>query len=269
MINGSCTASTGDPFSPHIMTEHNKKILFVDCDERLRRLCSEALTGAGYRVETASNGVAALRLITEGPYDIVITDANTPGLDGMGLYTRALKLRPRMKDGFIFMTEGFDREMERLIPGVLNRCVPKPFSTTELLTAVESFPEGKPPAVGPRNPVMHEKDRRVEKRFAWEVDCRVTGHGAYNPRPCTTTADISVSGIRIRHLGAPLPGPGGVKVEIRCPRVKTAARVVWTAAVNESESEAGLKLSLPISYSSILSVVQGNHVSIPRQSRRQ
>ncbi|MBI5826295.1 MAG: response regulator [Deltaproteobacteria bacterium] len=251
------------------MTEHDKKILFVDCDERLRRLCSGALTSAGYQVETASNGIEALRRITEGPYGLVIIDVNTPGLDGIALYTRALKLCQRMKDRFLFMTEGLNREIERLSPGILNRCVLKPFSITELLTAVESFPEGKPAAVGPRNPVIHDKDRRVEKRFVWEVDCRVTGHGTYNPKPCTTTADISVNGIRIRHIGAPLPSPSGVKVEVRCLRVKTAARVVWATAVNELESEAGLKLSLPISYSSILAAVQGSHISIPRQSRRQ
>lgn len=251
------------------MARHNKKILFVDCDEQSRMLCSEALASAGYQVETASNGIEAVRMITEAPYGLVIIDVRATGLGGIAVYTRALKLCPRMKDRFLFMTEGLDRDIERLIPGILNRCVLKPFSITELLTAVNSFPEGKPPALGPRNPVIHDKDRRVEKRFVWEVDCRVTEHGACKSKSCTTTADISVNGLRIRHLGAPLPTPGGVKVEIRCLRVKTAARVLWAASVNELESEAGLKLSLPISYSSILAVVQGSHISIPRPSRRQ
>ncbi|MEK7773674.1 MAG: hypothetical protein AAB307_04955, partial [Deltaproteobacteria bacterium] len=57
-----------------------------------------------------------------------------------------------------------------------------------------------------------------------------------------------------------------VKIELRCLRVKAAAKVVWANAVTGLESEAGLRLSLPVSYSSILTAVQGNNMSIPRQT---
>ena len=251
------------------MTEHGKNILFADSDERIRRLYSEVLTSAGYRVKTASNGVEALRRITEDLYDLVIADINIPQLDGIDLYMTAIERRARMRDSFLFMTEGPCKEIERRVPlpGIRDRCILKPFSITELLTAVESLLGGKTLAGRPVNPVKHEKDRRVEKRFVWEEDCRMTGKDTYNPKPCAAIADISINGVRIRHLGTPLSSASSVKIEIRCLRVKAAGKVVWANAVTEMESEAGLKLSLPVSYSSILTAVQGNHMSIPRQPR--
>ena len=66
-----------------------EKILCVDDDDSIRKLCSVYLTKRGYRVESAANGVDALTLIaSKGAPDVVITDVNMPLMNGLELVKR-------------------------------------------------------------------------------------------------------------------------------------------------------------------------------------
>jgi pilus assembly protein CpaE len=66
-----------------------EKILCVDDDDSIRKLCTVYLTKRGYRVEAAANGVDALTLIAgKGPPDVVITDVNMPLMNGLELVKR-------------------------------------------------------------------------------------------------------------------------------------------------------------------------------------
>src|SRR5690242_5506024 len=46
------------------------------------------------RIESAHDGRADLRLVESAPYDLVLTDLNMPGLDGMTLLERIHEVRP-------------------------------------------------------------------------------------------------------------------------------------------------------------------------------
>jgi pilus assembly protein CpaE len=66
-----------------------EKILCVDDDDSIRKLCTVYLTKRGFRVEAAANGVEALSLIAgKGPPDVVITDVNMPLMNGLELVRR-------------------------------------------------------------------------------------------------------------------------------------------------------------------------------------
>ncbi len=66
-----------------------EKILCVDDDDSIRKLCTVYLTKRGYRVEAATNGVEALTLIeNKGVPDVVITDVNMPLMNGLELVKR-------------------------------------------------------------------------------------------------------------------------------------------------------------------------------------
>lgn len=66
-----------------------EKILCVDDDDSIRKLCTVYLTKRGYRVEAAANGVEALSLIAgKGAPDVVITDVNMPLMNGLELVKR-------------------------------------------------------------------------------------------------------------------------------------------------------------------------------------
>jgi pilus assembly protein CpaE len=66
-----------------------EKILCVDDEEPIRKLCTVYLTKRGYRIETAANGVEALALIaSKGAPDLVVTDVNMPLMNGLELVKR-------------------------------------------------------------------------------------------------------------------------------------------------------------------------------------
>ena len=62
-------------------------LLVVDDNEELRLLMSNLLSSA-FRVETASNGEEALRVLAGKPVDLVISDIMMPGMDGIELCRR-------------------------------------------------------------------------------------------------------------------------------------------------------------------------------------
>jgi len=63
-------------------------ILVVDDDSSLRRVMQMQLVEAGYRVELASAGAEAHRLLIEHRPKLVITDLRMPDLDGIELLRR-------------------------------------------------------------------------------------------------------------------------------------------------------------------------------------
>lgn len=62
-----------------------RNILVVDDEQAICDILSEALVHMGHRVETARDGVEAIRKIEEGDFCIVITDMMMPRMDGMEL----------------------------------------------------------------------------------------------------------------------------------------------------------------------------------------
>lgn len=71
-----------------------KRILIVDDDPDVHRLLTAAIEGPGREIESVYDGLAGLRAIEASAYDLVMTDVNMPGLDGMELLERIKKLRP-------------------------------------------------------------------------------------------------------------------------------------------------------------------------------
>ena len=61
------------------------RILVVDDDEISRDLIEHALQKAGYEVETAADGLAALEIIRSGRCRLVISDWSMPHLNGIDL----------------------------------------------------------------------------------------------------------------------------------------------------------------------------------------
>jgi CheY-like chemotaxis protein len=59
-----------------------KTVLVVDDEATVRYLLSHVLTHAGYKVDVATDGEAALERIRSAQPDLVILDLMMPGLDG-------------------------------------------------------------------------------------------------------------------------------------------------------------------------------------------
>jgi CheY-like chemotaxis protein len=132
---------------PHELHPVPTIVMVVDDEPNMLELERRILEPAGYQVLEASSGPAALARLEEGtPLDLLITDLNMPGLDGMDMVRLARVTRPELK--VLFVTGHVDRLMEtpRLWDG--EAALEKPFTAASLLEAVSLLLYGtvkKPP----------------------------------------------------------------------------------------------------------------------------
>ena len=84
-------------------------ILAVDDSPSMRKMVSFTLTGAGFQVVEAVDGVDAYEKAQSQRFDLILTDQNMPRLDGLGL-TRRLRDHPEYTSTPILMltTESSD-----------------------------------------------------------------------------------------------------------------------------------------------------------------
>jgi two-component system NtrC family sensor kinase len=80
------------------------KILVVDDEPIIAQLITDVLSGDGYEVDIASDGLIALEHIDRAEYDLILSDLRMPGLDGLGLYRQLEQNRPELARRFVFIT---------------------------------------------------------------------------------------------------------------------------------------------------------------------
>jgi CheY-like chemotaxis protein len=116
-------------------------ILLVEDDPVGRRLYAAWLTGAGFRVEEAHNGLQALERALSLRPDVVVTDLKIPGIDGFEL-TRRLRRDPRTCAIPVLAVTGyaaFAADPARARRAGCDAVLPKPCSPEELETAIRSL----------------------------------------------------------------------------------------------------------------------------------
>jgi EAL domain-containing protein (putative c-di-GMP-specific phosphodiesterase class I) len=64
------------------------RLLIVDDEEALLRAHARLLSAAGYHVETATDGLAAERALAAAPFDVILSDIDMPGMNGITLLER-------------------------------------------------------------------------------------------------------------------------------------------------------------------------------------
>ena len=72
-------------------------ILLVDDDDLLVNAQSEFLRRAGHTVSTAGNGNEAMDLVAANDFDLVITDINMPGKEGLETIAALRRIAPKIK----------------------------------------------------------------------------------------------------------------------------------------------------------------------------
>jgi DNA-binding response OmpR family regulator len=110
-------------------------LLVVEDDAGIRALLRDALTARGYRIQTAPDGAAALRLVQAAPPALILLDRQLPGLDGPA-FAAAYRARPGPHAPILAMTATGDLEGYGRAIGAA-AVLSKPFRLSELLARVE------------------------------------------------------------------------------------------------------------------------------------
>ena len=88
-------------------------ILTVDDSPSLRMAIKIALTGAGYAVTEAADGVEGLNKATSTPFDMIVTDLNMPNMDGLTMIEKLRKSPAQAGVPIIFLTTESDADMKQ------------------------------------------------------------------------------------------------------------------------------------------------------------
>src|SRR5262245_61300814 len=112
------------------------RVLVVDDERSLLEVLAAMLVEAGWQVDTATNGRDALVLVDAQRYEVVLSDIDMPGINGVQLLR---EIRARDLDVPVLLITGHPRvetAVEALEHGAL-RYLQKPLRERDLLTAVE------------------------------------------------------------------------------------------------------------------------------------
>ncbi|MFD7506457.1 response regulator transcription factor [Streptomyces sp. NPDC059850] len=142
------------------------RILVVDDEPSVREAIGRALRSEGYEVDTAGDGLAALRRIDEEPPDLVLLDVTMPRLDGLAV---ARRVRASGRTVPIMMVTGRDSVGDRIV-GLDNGAddyLTKPFACDELLARVRALlRRGR--ALVPLSPVCPPPPPAPDARLAFD-----------------------------------------------------------------------------------------------------
>jgi CRP/FNR family transcriptional regulator, cyclic AMP receptor protein len=115
-----------------------KHILLIEDNPEIRENTAEILELANYSVRTAENGKIGVEMALEKKPDLIICDVMMPVLDGYGVLHLVQKNDSLANIPFIFLTAKAERgDFRKGMELGADDYITKPFSDTELLTAIE------------------------------------------------------------------------------------------------------------------------------------
>jgi len=140
------------------------RVLLIQSDTALAESLAAFLHDEGYRVVSAADGVVGLNMVHRAQPDLIILDADLPGIDGI---TLCGTIRKQATTPIVLLTNGAD-ELQQLI-GLdcgADLCLVKPISLPELHARIRALlrraernktPRTQPIVVGDvrLNPHMH------------------------------------------------------------------------------------------------------------------
>ena len=117
-----------------------KKVLLVDDEPNILLSLEFLMQRAGYQIETAADGDAALACIAANPPDLVLLDVNMPKRDGFDV-CQTLRANPDWAAVRVIMltAKGRDVEREKGIALGADDYITKPFSTQDVVEKVKAI----------------------------------------------------------------------------------------------------------------------------------
>jgi EAL domain-containing protein (putative c-di-GMP-specific phosphodiesterase class I)/CheY-like chemotaxis protein len=227
-------------------TARARRILVVDDEEGILRMFKAVLGGYGYATEEARDARSAFDLLGRQGFDVVISDINMPGIDGLAFLTAVRDRDPHLP--VILMTgrpsEDSSRRAQRegafryvikpVMPAVLRETVERAIVARDLSRApdVSSSPANREGEAGDAGARLERAIATAWVAYRPIVSCAKRSVIAYSTRVCSSEPAFESSGAlfdgaqcagRLDHLlrtvrnrAAQAP-PGDAKLVIEMP----------------------------------------------------
>ncbi len=113
------------------MDDGIEKILVIDDDNSTRGIVSKMLCRLGYEVSSVDNGENGLDLFLNNKFDLVITDLNMPGMNGIDL---TYCIKEKSPYTLIVLMTGDEKEvtLSRIKGTGVDQVIFKPFTLAEI-----------------------------------------------------------------------------------------------------------------------------------------
>lgn len=140
-------ADTGSPTTPAAATSEQASadisgatILLVDDNLQNLELMQAYLEGLGCTIQTARDGIEAVRMIDDDPPDLILLDVMMPRMSGFEVCQR-IKSTPATSHIMVIMVTALHEvgDFERAKEAGTDDFITKPVNKLELLTRVESL----------------------------------------------------------------------------------------------------------------------------------
>jgi len=154
-------------------------VLIIDDDSSLRHALRVSLSASGYLVDEAQSTEEGLRIVSQKAIDLVLLDANLPGIGAVGACESIRGLRPSTGILFLTVQDGQEFIVAALEAGA-DDCISKPFGFGELVArmrAVERRIRPEEPAATDMIRVGQlemDPNRRILKKAGREIHLSLT-----------------------------------------------------------------------------------------------
>lgn len=132
-----------------------KRILVVDDESSIRRLLKVALTGRGFEVLEAEDGLQGLGMIAAEKPDLVVLDVMMPGMTGHQVHDK-LRQDPKTKElPILFLSAAgtFEEQHREIAADPFSDYLPKPFKPSEVADHISAM-------LDPAQRAEFERERR-------------------------------------------------------------------------------------------------------------
>jgi DNA-binding response OmpR family regulator len=113
----------------------SSKILIVDDEEAVRFFMADALSRAGWQVQEAESGEAALAALSEQSFDVMLLDLRMPGIGGLNVMRQAKERWPEVMIIIMTAYASLDSAIEAVRQGAFDY-LRKPCSVDDIMSCV-------------------------------------------------------------------------------------------------------------------------------------
>jgi len=116
---------------------NERRILLVEDEPLIGRLCIRTLAVDGFQVDIACNGLVAKDMLGKESYRLCLIDIRTPAMNGIELYRYLEAEHPELLSTVIFTTgDMLSGEIQRFLKEVNRPFLAKPFTPHDLRAVV-------------------------------------------------------------------------------------------------------------------------------------